>query len=66
MTAARRFESGRRFRTLPLCAKAGARFGEREVDFAGTNVESFSLREIGHDVSLRAFAAPKILRISAI
>jgi hypothetical protein len=43
-----------------------ARFCEGQVDFAGTRDESFSLREIRHDVSLRAFAAPKILEISAI
>ena len=61
MTALRRFESIRRFRTLPLCAKAVADFDEAGVDFPGMHAESFSLREIRHDVSLRAFAAPTAL-----
>jgi hypothetical protein len=66
MTALRRFDSVRRFKTLPLGAKAVAGFGRREVDFAGTGVESFPLREMRHDVSLRAFAAPTALETSAV
>jgi hypothetical protein len=54
------------FRTLPLDAKAAAGFCECEVDFPGTSVESFPLREIRHDVSLRAFAAPTALQTSAV
>jgi hypothetical protein len=66
LTAAWHFESVRRFRTLPLDTKAAAGFCEREVDFPGTSVESFSLLEIRHDVSLRAFAAPTALQTSAV
>ena len=64
LSGVRHFESVRRFRTLPLNAKAAAGFCECEVDFPGTRVESFSLREIRHDVSLRAFAAPTVLQTS--
>jgi hypothetical protein len=37
-----------------------------ELVFASANVESFSLREIRHAVSLRAFAAPAALETSAV
>jgi hypothetical protein len=66
MTALRRFESLRRFKTLPLRASPGGRFRKREVDFAGARVESFPLREMGHDVSLRTFATPTALETSAV
>jgi hypothetical protein len=33
---------------------------------AGTRIESFSLREIRHAVSLRTFAAPTALQTSAV
>jgi hypothetical protein len=66
VTAIHRSESVRRFRTLPLCAKPIAGFGEGGVDFPGTHGESFSLREIRHDVSLRALAAPAALQTSAV
>jgi hypothetical protein len=51
-TAALHFESVRSFKTLPLSARRTARFRGREAVFAGTPGESFSLREIGDDVSL--------------
>jgi len=51
---------------LPLSAKRAAWFCGREAVFAGTPGESFSLRETGHDVSLRAFAAPTALQTSAV
>src|SRR5258708_35871463 len=60
--AARHFESLHSFKNLPPCAKAAACFYQREVDFSDTHVESFPLREIRHDVSLRPFAAPTALR----
>jgi hypothetical protein len=66
MTALRRLDSVRRFKTLPLGAKAAAGFGRREVDFAGTSAESFPLREMRHDVSLTAFATPTALETSAV
>jgi hypothetical protein len=65
MTAHRRFESSHRFKTLRLCKKNASWFGERQVVFAGTRPESFSLRETRHDVSLKAFAAPTALETSA-
>src|SRR6266404_6919645 len=66
VTAARHFESLYSFKNLPPCATAAACFCQREVDFSGTHVESFPLREIRHDVSLRAFAAPTALQTSAV
>jgi hypothetical protein len=66
MTVARHFESAHRFKTLPLCAKNLCLIWRTEVVFAGTRVESFSLRETRHDVSLRAFAAPTALETSAV
>jgi hypothetical protein len=33
--------------------QAATRFGERQVNFAGSSPESFPLREMGHDVVLR-------------
>jgi hypothetical protein len=66
MTAVRRFESLRRFKTLSRSAKSAARFDERFVDFGGTRAESFSLREIRHDVHLRTFATPTALETSAV
>ena len=66
MTALRRFESPHRFKTLSIRADAAARFCECEVDFAGSSVESFSLRETRHDVSLIAFAAPTAFQTSAV
>jgi hypothetical protein len=66
MTAARHFESLHRFKTLPICAKVVARFCQCQADFAGSRVESFPLREIGHDVSVRAFATPTALETSAV
>jgi hypothetical protein len=65
VTAPRRFESAHRFKTLRLRRKVASRFGERQFVFAGGCAESFSLREIRHDVSLRAFAAPTALETSA-
>jgi hypothetical protein len=66
VTVDRRFDSPHRFKTLPFRPNKAARFCEREVDFAGTRVESFSLREMGHAVSLRSFAAPTALETSAV
>jgi hypothetical protein len=66
MTAARHFESAHRFKTLRLCTKVAGAIGERQVVFAGTRRESFSLREARLDVSLRAFAAPTALETSAV
>jgi hypothetical protein len=66
MTVARHFESMHRFKTLPLCAKNRCPIWRTEVVFAGTRVESFSLRETGHDVSLRAFATSTALETSAV
>jgi hypothetical protein len=66
MTMVRRFESAHRFKTLPLGAKNLCLTWRTEVVFAGTRVESFSLRETRHDVSLRAFAAPTALETSAV
>jgi len=65
MTAARRFESVHRFKTLLLCAENLCPIRRTELVFAGTRAESFSLREIRLDVSLNAFAAPKALETSA-
>jgi len=58
VTALRRFESSHRFKTLPPRMATVAVFREPEVDFAGTPHRIFPLREMDHDVSLRAFAAP--------
>jgi hypothetical protein len=66
VTALWRFDSLRRFKTLPRRAKLNARFDDRQVDFAGTCAESFPLRETAHDVSLTAFAAPTALETSAV
>jgi hypothetical protein len=66
VTADRHFDSPHRFKTLPFHANDAARFREREVDFVGTPVESFSLREMRHAVSLRSFAAPTALETSAV
>jgi hypothetical protein len=66
VTPARHFESLHSFKNLPPCAKAAARFYQRKVDFSGTHAESFPLREIRHDVSLTAFAAPTALQTSAV
>ncbi len=66
VTALPGFESMRRFKTLPLASKHDDRFCECEVVLAGAFGESFSLREIGHAVSLRAFAAPTALQTSAV
>jgi len=66
VTAVSRFESVRSFKTLPLSAKRAAWFCGRQAAFAGSLGESFSLRETGHDVSLRAFAAPTALQTSAV
>jgi hypothetical protein len=66
VTAARRFESVHRFKTLPLYVQSAAGFRMREVVFAGTSVESFSLRETRHAVSLRVFAAFTVLETSAV
>jgi hypothetical protein len=66
VTAVLDFESVRRFKTLPLAAKHGVRFCECEVVVGGARDESFSLREIGHAVSLRAFAASTALQTSAV
>jgi hypothetical protein len=66
MTAARHFESAHRFKTLPLCVKNRRLIWRTEVVFTGARAESFSLREIRHDVSLRAFAAPTVLETSAV
>jgi hypothetical protein len=65
MTAPRNFESAHKFKTLQLCTDGASRFGERQVVFVGSGAESFSLREIRLDVSLRAFAAPTALETSA-
>jgi hypothetical protein len=51
---------------LLLAAKSRARICQGEVDFAGTRFESFPLRELRHDVSLRTFAAPTALQTSAV
>jgi len=66
VTAVVDFESVRSFKTLPLSAKRAAWFCGRAAVSAGTPGETFSLRETGHDVSLRAFAAPTALEISAV
>jgi hypothetical protein len=66
VTALPGFESLRRFKTLPRAAKYAGRFCECEVVFVAARGESFSLREMGHDVSLSAFAAPTALQTSAV
>jgi hypothetical protein len=66
MTALRRFESPHRFKTLSIRAEAAACFCECEVDFAGTSLESFPLRETRHDVSLNTCAAPTAFETSAV
>ncbi len=66
VTALPGFESVRRFKTLPLAAKHSGLICACEVVFGGPFDESFSLREIGHAVSLRAFAAPTALQTSAV
>jgi len=62
MTALRHFESPHRFKTLPQSAKTAARFRGREAILPATADESFPLRENGHRVSIRTFAAPTALR----
>jgi len=57
MTAVRGIESAHRFKTLLPRANAKAWFRGGEAGFAGTRAESFSLRGIWHDVSVKAFAA---------
>jgi hypothetical protein len=66
VTALRRFESAHRFKTLPPGIGTTACFCEPEVDFAGTPQRIFPLREMGHAVSLIAFAAPTALQTSAV
>jgi hypothetical protein len=66
VTAVRHFESTHRFKTLPPRAESPPDFREREVDLAGARMESFTLREIRHDVSLRSFATPMSLETSAV
>jgi len=66
MTARRRFESPHRFKTLRLRKKIGDWFGGHQVVFDGTASESFSLREIRHDVSLRRSQRPRLLRPARI
>jgi hypothetical protein len=66
VTVDRHFDSPHRFKTLPFRTNQAARFCEREVDFAGTHDESFSLREMRHAVSLSSFAAPTALQTSAV
>jgi hypothetical protein len=66
MTAPPHIESLHRFKPLLLAAISGARICQGEVDFAGTRFESFPLRELRHDVSLRTFAAPTALQTSAV
>jgi len=58
MTAARWFDSPHRFKTLALRAKTAACFCKCEVNSTATTPESFSLREIGHDLYLTALATP--------
>jgi hypothetical protein len=65
MTTLRCFESAHRFKTLRLRKEIADRFGARQVVFVGIRAESFSLREIRHDVSVRSFAAPTALETSA-
>ena len=62
VTAVRRFDSSRRFNPLPRPTKSTALFCKREVVFVATCLESFPLRELGHDVFLRMLAAPTALR----
>src|SRR6266852_7665653 len=49
VTAPRQFESPHRFKTLALCAKIAACFCKCEVNSTGAPLESFPLREIGHE-----------------
>jgi hypothetical protein len=62
VTPVLRFESLHRFKTLSRPTKSVGSCCEREVDFRAMRLESFSLREIGHDVHLRTFATPTALR----
>ena len=66
VTALPGLESVHRFKTLSLAAKFAGCLRGCEVDFVDAFAESFSLRETGHAVSLRAFAAPTALQTSAV
>ena len=65
VTAVRHFESAHRFKTLRLCTRDVARLGGTQLACGASRAESFSLRDAGHDVSLRTFAAPTALETSA-
>src|SRR5258708_3405702 len=58
MTATRRFDSMRRFKTLSSCCESACDHSRSEVDFPGTTAQSYSLREIRRRVFLKSFAAP--------
>ena len=65
VTLPERLESSHRFKTLQLGTKRAGRVSALQVVFVGMRDESFSLREIRHDVSVRTFAAPTALETSA-
>jgi hypothetical protein len=58
-------EFSHRFKTLRLCMRDVARLGGTQLACGASRAESFSLRDAGHDVSLRTFAAPTALETSA-
>jgi hypothetical protein len=66
VTVLARLESIHRFKTLLLEVKWVRCFRVREVVSTGAQVESFSLREIRHAVSLTVFAASTALETSAV
>jgi hypothetical protein len=52
MAAARHFESTSKFKSLRFRTKLADRIDERQVVFAGTRSESFSLRETRRNILL--------------
>jgi hypothetical protein len=65
VTAARYFDSMRRFKTLSPCGKDGCGILRCEVDFTDGSAQSYSLREIRRRVFLKPFAEPADLQASA-
>jgi len=66
VTLLARLESVHRFKTLLLSMKCLHRFRTREVVGPAARQESFSLRELRHDVFLVPFATLTALETSAV
>ncbi len=64
MTVTGCFESTHRFKTLRLCTKIVRSWAKRQVVFAGSRAESFSLREMRLAVSLEIIAARRFLKVA--